>query len=377
MAKKQSFADQAKGIMNKYKVRLGEKFDKGDTLALEAMNQELGELREKQEEARINKLVAEGVLEENNQFKCGGKLSKHRSGGKLPMYQGDEEFPNYLLQDNYAEPFVPSEEIFSTPTPTGRLDPRYLQESDPGQFNVPDVTTLGIGENIQGTSTVPVTEEGVGVPYKTRVPWFGAAAQGIGALLMNRGDIDLDQARITPERYMPRTVSYARGREASKRERDLAQAMIRRGARGRGTKSGLTSTIIAGATGTQREAGKQISGSFEREANVNAQIRNEAAKFNAQQRRIAAAMNAGLTREEALINEQRRQGRIAGVTGAVTGYGKDLLAADKYDQMVEMMKPENYERMSAGQRHWLLRALGISDKAQIGFVNRGARTANP
>jgi len=39
--KKKTFASEAKTIMNKYKTRLGEKFDKGDALALEAMNQEL------------------------------------------------------------------------------------------------------------------------------------------------------------------------------------------------------------------------------------------------------------------------------------------------------------------------------------------------
>ena len=95
MKKKQTYADQAKSIMKKYEPRLGKKFDKGDTLALEAMNQELGALREAQEESRMKRLVAEGVLEENNQFGCGGKLMKHETGGNLlPIYQ---EEPNHFL----------------------------------------------------------------------------------------------------------------------------------------------------------------------------------------------------------------------------------------------------------------------------------------
>jgi ribosomal protein S17E len=38
MAKK-TYAQEAKAIMNKYKLRLGDKFDKNDPFAREAMNQ--------------------------------------------------------------------------------------------------------------------------------------------------------------------------------------------------------------------------------------------------------------------------------------------------------------------------------------------------
>ena len=63
MAKKQTYADRAKAIMSKYKTRLGEKFDKGDALALEAMNQELRGLQREQEKARIQKMI-EGANDE-------------------------------------------------------------------------------------------------------------------------------------------------------------------------------------------------------------------------------------------------------------------------------------------------------------------------
>ena len=412
MAKKKTFADEAKTIMNKYKPRLGDKFDKGDTLALEAMNQELNTLKEKQEQTRINRLVDEGFLEENNQFGCGGKLRSHQYGGglindlemndegvyeNLPVFQGDEFYPNQLppyapgmemnifdegyenQQDRLDEierarvAEVAEQERFANP-PSAVTDPRaFGKHIGRDVSNIPAIWTPSNspGGRTHGPKGVPFNLENESRPYTTRVPWWGAAAQGAGALLMNR-NIDFgDTGRVTPERYNPRLVSYARAREASKRERDLAQAMVRRGARGRGTKSGLTSTILAGATGTQRIAGQQIGKSFEDESNVNVQIRNQAGQFNAAQRARAGVLNAQRERENLLINEQRRAGRIGGVTGAVTGYGKDLLSSSKYDQMMRMMEPDNFKLLAPEQQNWLLRTLGVSDKAVLGFKNTG------
>jgi len=126
MAKKQTYANRAKGIMNKYKTRLGEKFDKGDTLALEAMNKELTGLQQEQEKARVQKLVenangeqisqlSQAFQAQNNQGPdqpgipqggpsglAGGRQaappqiagqSRFRGGGKLPVYQGGGRFP--------------------------------------------------------------------------------------------------------------------------------------------------------------------------------------------------------------------------------------------------------------------------------------------
>ena len=82
-------------------------------------------------------------------------------------------------------------------------------------------------------------------------------------------------------------------------------------------------------------------------------------------------LNAQRERENLLINEQRRAGRIGGVTGAVTGYGKDLLSSSKYDQMMRMMEPDNFKLLAPEQQNWLLRTLGVSDKAVLGFKNTG------
>jgi hypothetical protein len=78
MAKQRTYAQQAKSIMNKYKLRLGDKFDKGDPLAVAAMNAELTELQGKQEQARAAKQQAEQTeqAETIQQFQNGGKLTK-------------------------------------------------------------------------------------------------------------------------------------------------------------------------------------------------------------------------------------------------------------------------------------------------------------
>ena len=73
-----TFAQQAKTITNKYKLRLGDNFDKGDPLALAAMNAELTELQEEQESVRQAEFETENAdkIGAIQQFANGGKLNK-------------------------------------------------------------------------------------------------------------------------------------------------------------------------------------------------------------------------------------------------------------------------------------------------------------
>ena len=76
-----------------------------------------------------------------------------------------------------------------------------------------------------------------------------------------------------------------------------------------------------------------------------------------------------------MINEQRRGNRIGGVTSAIAGYGKDRLAADQYDQMLQIMAPENY-RFGQGQDSKLRRLLQVSPTMQRSFSDLGQRLYN-
>ena len=471
MAKKRTYAQEAKAIMNKYKMRLGDKFDKGDSLSLEAMNQELGALRDRQEQSR----AAEEQTAFQQAFENGGFLPMLQNGGDVPwtaedyrrraeetqqgfgeIPYGEEAYPygqyygdkmgDYLGQfgqGNFNNPqlgvspydlvagrspqdplqrgaganrgitgrpdrpaaqvdAVTGATIPATPpgvAPGDRLDGRgaygiddtiYQGGEIPGVTVTPQqqaaqqqaatggvgggttaagtpATTPGdvgpgsifdsyAGQNILGRGIDPnagfrpdtlpatagealdetgVTEDDLGSdPFKSRVPWFGAAAQGLASVLGNR-QIDFD--KVQAQEVTPQEISLAREREGLRRDRDIANSMIRRGAAQGGSRAGLMQNLLAGATGTQRNLGRGLSQSYQTEENTNAQLRNQAGFFNAQQRAIAARGN----RENQLINQSRRDAQIGGVGSAITGYGKDLMAAGQYDQMINMLSAEN------------------------------------
>jgi len=363
--KKQSYASAAKVVMNKYKLRLGDKFDKSDPLALAAMNAELTALQVEQEATREAEL---------------GAAPQFAKGGKLPMYEGPGPLsqqlnPTFLPGMGYQQGVAPTLNALNPPTnfATGmnfNTGEGYMDSS----LQMPDASLTGSTESASAGND----------PFKSRVPWIGAAAGLVGGLMSNR-KLDLpsyDYEEYKPEKVQANLVDYSRGREQTMRERDQAQAMITRNARGTGSQAGLMENILAGATGTQRAAGTAFNQSIEQEGNVNAQIKNEASARNAQLGMQAGQMNMRnklyanqLDRENVLFNDQRRQNRIGAVTGAVTGYSKDLLAANQYDQMINMMAPDNYQ-LTQGPDSPFKRLFQISQDQRISFRNTGDKATN-
>lgn len=470
MAKKQTYATRAKSIMNKYKPRLGEKFDKGDTLALEAMNQELTALQQEQEMARLQeqhsalgavfanggdltkvpkrfkKTLSELALSQSTPFvdsllqgqkfdlmqgqnqarqeivypssleldstvnenyipfgtrrdarrfmrqapkvsSMVGRemlpgserpLAEFRRGGGLPMYEGTDPdqtsflpgadlgvgstASDYTLGSGmmYADPYDSTDQMFEGQMSVGDL--RNLEANNWMRPSDPTATAFGQaqakadaggiygqpGGIIPAQETNPaspaqtIQPQGDGFqPFKSRVPWIGAAASGLGSVLANR-NIDFGDDQYTAQQVAPNLVDYSREREQFGRDRDIANQMVRRGAAGFGSRSKLMQNLQAGATGTQRQEGRLFSKSLQGEQNQNAMIKNQASQFNAQQRSMADRLNTQQDRENLLINEGRRGNRITGVTNAISGYGKDLMRADQYDQMLQIMAPENY-----------------------------------
>ena len=164
------------------------------------------------------------------------------------------------------------------------------------------------------------------------------------------------------------------------RERDLAQGMVTRGARNIGSQAGMMENIIAGATGTQRAAGEAFNRSLEAEAVENARIENQTSQFNAAQAGRAGEMNmrnklyaTQLGRESTMFDEQRRQEQIFGVTDAVQGLGKDLMTAQRDDQMInlEMARNPNFGLRQQQSTFWRKMA-GITDPIEeLSFTNTG------
>jgi hypothetical protein len=333
--KKKTYAEEAKSIMNKYKLRLGENFDKNDKLAEKAMEAELSSLRERQEADRASLFP-----EETGQF---------ANGGVLPKYDGF----------NFSQ-------FLNRPTPNFNVAPDTL----------PATPALAMAAQ---TGSAPVVDN-TQVPFQSRVP-IGGFIEGAAGLISNWGDLDLptyEPTEFKPDQIAPKLVDYRRGREQTMRERDLANAMISRGAAQSGSQSALMERLMAGRTATQRTAGTAFNQSIEAQANENARIRNQAAARNAELNLSAAQMNERnklyanqLERENALINEQRRGNRIASVTNALSGYLKDRNLASNYDQMInmELARNPNYGLVQDDPT-WLRRLLGFTDPiTEVSFRN--------
>ena len=327
--KKETYADRAKKIMSKYKTRLGENFDKGDSLALEAMNQELSLLQEEQEQERAKLFPKETGVP---QFKIGGNLLDLLKTSNAGMYQNKGYIGEGISKLN-------------TPMLAKSLTPGLAKTNNP-------IATGGTSD----------------APFESRVPWLGAASGIIGNLLMNK---QINLPEYNPEEYDPGTISphlvnYGRSREQIMSERDLANNMIQGSARGMGSQNALMENTLAGVTGTQRVAGQQFNQSLENESNTNAQILNDTDRVNAQLQGDAARFNTQnklyanqISRENMMMNTERKDARTQGILDSITGYGRDLMEADKYDQMMNMMTPDNYKAFAVKDSP-LRKFLGIS-----------------
>jgi len=351
---KRTFAQEAKSITNKYKLRLGEKFDKGDALALAAMNAELEGLQAKQEAVRAKELSAE--------------TQEFAYGGLLPMY----------LDGGDIEPRPINAGIFNQ----GIGGVANQMPFNPGVYDKLPGTPAAAMAAQTGSQSALAEAPG----FKSRVPWVGAAANMVGSFLANR-KIDLPEYNYEewkPTQARANLVDYSRGREQTLTERDQANALITRNARGTGSQSGLMENILAGVTGTQRAAGQAFNQSLENEGNVNAQIKNQTSQFNAAQAGQAAQLNSRnqlyanqLDRENVMFNEQRRGNRIGAITDSISGYTKDRMAANQFDQQVNMVQGQNPNfNLSQDRSSLFNRIFQFTDPAEIKFRNTNDRALN-
>jgi len=403
--KKQTFADRAKQIVNKYKLRLGEDFDKGDVLALEAMNQELSLLRDEQEAERAKLLSKRRSLNTLDLPEHGGDTIDgstlqvpYRKFYGYPENALTNSMAPWMLQNLYPKEF----EIYQTPvikkpvtqsvkpnisltakeTAPLTVYPTY-KGSDKYASGIPQnlgfinegaskisIPKLALSNNkLAGINNILASDSSAGLnPFKSRVPWLGAVSGVVGNLLMNN---KIDLPEYNPETYIPTKLSpnlvyYGRSREQILNERDLADNIILNNARGTGSQNALMENILAGKTATQRTAGQQFNASLENEGNVNAQILNDTDRMNAQLAADAVRINNQnqlyanqIKRENMMMNAERRDAKIQGITDSLVGYGKDRMAANQYDNMLQIMAPDNYKAVSGKDSVWR-KIFGIS-----------------
>jgi hypothetical protein len=257
---------------------------------------------------------------------------------------------------------------YDTPLPTVEqaLPSLDLARGTTGPSDSPDVQKLG--EQLGKTAGGADVEQLEG--FNARAPWFGAAAQGLSSILGNR-QIEFDPTN--PREVVPQKISLAREREGLRRDRDIANSMIRGGAAQGGSRAGLMQNLLAGATGTQRNLGRGLSKTYQTEENVNAQLRGQADMFNAQNQMVADRFD----RENMLINQQRRDAQITGVGSAITGYGKDLVAANQYEDQMDLLSAENPDfNFGQEEEKWWNKTFGITPKTRVNIFNTGRRSAD-
>jgi len=102
--KKPSYASQAKKIMAKYKVRLGDDLSELDPMAEKSLIAELTALKQKQEIQRVameadNTRVAPQFVTEN--FNLGGYINPD-----IPPVGQEQTFGNFNILDNYQNPYI-------------------------------------------------------------------------------------------------------------------------------------------------------------------------------------------------------------------------------------------------------------------------------
>lgn len=289
-------AKAAKNVMNhpNFKIRLGDKYDKGDRLTIESLKQRLD-----------------------------------------PIVEAAEAKREKIEADTFA-------------TNTSRM--LGIKKHDLGSFLTGAVAS-GLNSFKSAFSNL-AKGEGTGEDYKTRVPWLGAASSIAGNLLMNN---QLDLPEYTPTEYIPEKatanlVNFGKERDQVLQDRDLSNSVIARSARNSGSAAGLMENTLAGVTGTQRTAGQLYGRSLENEGNANAQILNQTSQFNAAQKTNARQLNMQeklyanqINSQNKMINAERADARTSGIMDAITGYGRDLMAADQYDTMLKIATPDNYK----------------------------------
>ena len=72
-------------------------------------------------------------------------------------------------------------------------------------------------------------------------------------------------------------------------------------------------------------------------------------------------------RTEQLINQQRRDAQIAGVTGAVTGYGRDVAAARRDTGYLRLEEDPDYPIQQRATTRWK-KLMGIMENPYKEFV---------
>ena len=331
--KKKTYSEMAKAIIQKYKRRLGEDFERFDPMAVDAMNRELEALMQRQEETRAKMLEADQV-----KMRCGGRLRKYARGGGLPqMYNGGiTPFnPDWYLEDlplTYNDPLANNRSLvgnfFNNPPALGAgVIP--AEATTVGATRYPQTTTVRQPDKRNSWWTdIPTTAK-----ISTLANVAGAVGSGLVGMF-NRPE-EMKYTSVAAPKYTP--VSD----EEAVRQAELAYQDAMRASRGLspGRYYSQMGQLAAGRTGA-------TAGIKERTANINAQGINQNAWRAAQlalqneQGRLGAQQYNQLQRDQYIGNIASTIGNI---TGAIALGAKDVQAYDVQQQTLPYLSQANYQ----------------------------------
>jgi len=300
------FAKPAKKLINKYKLDKDDSLIKHDPMADEAVHKQFYNLKEAQEMKRSKE----------------GKTSEFAKGGNLPMKQfggPEDEFDPYALDVAYTPQ---AGRFFNRPLTLGpnflgsnqqyNLDRKFnitpfnfsslsrypgvtpskapTEMTNINRFYMPKKSPYGeVAEPIDTSSLVGIEDASdriLAEPEEANMARnlspLGHGLSAVGAV----ADYFAFKRRAKPEsvgRVGAERVSYARDRLSMLEEATGAKRVAATTARDQGLNAATaTANIIAGRTGVDRLLGQERSESFEREENINAQMRQQAGLTNAE-----------------------------------------------------------------------------------------------
>jgi len=328
------FADEAKKIMNKYKLRLGEKFDRGDKYAQEAMDNALSQLAAKQEITRKKEQPQEEELPE---FVWGGNLYDDLTKRALSAVNDMGQMnPKNILANSFPFAVAPSnidqyvnvDKYKYLQTPLSY--PRIAMDKMPSKV-VPYKKTLQSSSYPSDTIVDP-TENVNSYNFFEDPIAMGAVAQSIPMTLRAIRLATQKPEVVSTPKYVPQEIDLSSQRE------DLLRRSI--GAKATATRNLKSNPIsqLAAVTAYDEQLGSQLAESIMNEQNANVQERNRAGMFNTQIRKDDIEATA---REKAAYQEQV-DALYSDISQLAMGVSSDYQKKKLQEKILKTMRTKNF-----------------------------------
>lgn len=392
-SKGRSFANQAKRIQSKYKLRLGGSMvEKRDALSEKSYNKEMQDLMSQQEEYRMLTGMNNEEYEELPQGKSGihikpenkgkfnalkkrtGKTTEELTHSKNPLTRKraifaqnakkwKHEYGGLVQLDGEEGSFIPSyrnELIAGVDTVPDYSEYRNPQNAVPLP-NPPTPYTINwdtakVGKNYGQLGKLVADEKSdQWTPYKGMgaESAIGLAAPLLSNVLQARADRKRKRSRIKLEGPSSSNISLERERSSIREQGNLARGNVSRGIKSGATSQGQYLANIGNAEADiTRNINQQLGESFQKEELMNAQL----PKGPSEQAQLQAQLyNTMLDQQD----YAQKQNRNTNMINAINMWGRDMVQSRRDADFLQMLDPR-YQYMQKGPWYRRQRAVRIN-----------------